>query len=70
MVSMSDQVTDVGRVRKNTAIHCQFRLVYSKLGKAAQVRFNRAKCKTTEPQTTRATSFIRLVCLVNVHNQI
>ena len=38
-----DQVTDVGRVRKNTAIHCQFRLIYSKLGKTAQVRFNRAK---------------------------
>ena len=30
-----DQVTDVGRVRQNTAIHCQFRLVYSKLGKTA-----------------------------------
>ena len=30
-----DQVTDVGRVSKNTAIHCQFRLFYSKLGKTA-----------------------------------
>ena len=27
-----DQVTDVGRVRQSTAIHCQFRLVNSKLG--------------------------------------
>ena len=27
-----DQVMDVGRVRQSTAIHCQFRLVYSKLG--------------------------------------
>ena len=26
-----DQVTDVGRVRQSTAIHCQFRLVNSKL---------------------------------------
>ena len=33
---------DVGRVRKNTVIHCQFRMVYSKLGKTAEVRFNRA----------------------------
>ena len=37
------QVTDVGRVRNNTALHCQARLIYSKLGKTAQVRFNRAK---------------------------
>ena len=42
-VVLSDQITDVGRVRKNTAIHCQFRLVYSKLGITAEVRFNRAK---------------------------
>ena len=37
------QVTDVGRVRKNLAIHCQFRLAYSNLGKTAEVRFNRAE---------------------------
>ena len=29
--------------QKHTAIHCQFRLVYSKLGKTAEVRFDRAK---------------------------
>ena len=26
---LCDQVTDAGRVRKNTAIHCQFRPVYT-----------------------------------------
>ena len=45
-----DQVTDVGRVRQSTAIHCQFRLVNSILGKTAT-------CKPTEPQTTKVAFF-------------
>ena len=48
----SPQVTDVGRVGKNTAIHGQFRLIYSKLGKTAQVRFNRAKQLNRRRQST------------------
>ena len=30
-----NQVTDVGRVRQSTVIHCHFKVVYSKLGKTA-----------------------------------
>ena len=43
---------EVGRVKKNTAIHCQFRLVYSKLRKTALIRFNRAKQLNRRRQST------------------
>ena len=62
------QVTDFGRVRQNTAIHSKFRLVYSKLGKIAYV--HALIVETVEAETTNATSFIQLVCLVNVCKQI
>ena len=42
-----DRVTDFGR-----AIHCQFRQVNSKLGKTAQVHFNRAKQLNRRRQST------------------
>ena len=54
------------------------------VGKASKIFFSRRQkqlnfvvigalmvksCKTTEPQTTKATSFIRLVCPVNVRRK-
>ena len=33
-------------------------------------RFKGYSCKTTEPQTTKATSFIRIVCPVNVRRKL
>ena len=32
-------------------------------------RFKGLSCKTTEPHTTKATSFVRLVCPVNVRRK-
>ena len=37
-----DQLTETGRVRQSAVIHCQIRLVYSKSGVIAYVRFTRA----------------------------
>ena len=37
-----DQVTETVRVRQSAVIHCQTRLVYSKLGVIAYLRFTRA----------------------------
>ena len=36
------QLIETGRVRQSAAIHCQIRLVYSKSGVIAYVRFTRA----------------------------
>ena len=37
-----DRLTETGRVRQSSVIHCQIRLVYSKSGVIAYVRFTYA----------------------------
>ena len=54
-----DQVTDVGRVRQNTAIHCQFRLVYSKMGK--QHRYALTLKTTAKKSSENSVSICRLL---------
>ena len=39
---LCDQLTETGRVSQSAVIHCQIRLVYSKSGVIAYVRFTRA----------------------------
>ena len=39
---ITECLTETGRVRQSAVIHCQIRLVYSKLGVIASVRFTRA----------------------------
>ena len=58
------QLIETARVRQSAIIHCQIRLVYSKSGVIAYVRFTRA---TNRSADDKGDQLYTLACLVNVY---
>ena len=52
---------ETGRVRQSAVIHCQIRLVYSKSGVIAYVRFTRATMRSADD---KGDPLYTLACLV------